>query len=153
MAIRICAYRRPALMLDTDRRRLQRYLAAWEARLARDREYLKQLRQRLQSAGVTPAASVPPTLVTLHSVLRLRELEYGRAFVWTVTLPTDQEVATAARSPVSWAGAVLLGAQEGDVVQWTARADGARVRIETVLFQPQRSRQSPVENGRDVCWG
>lgn len=129
-----------ASMIDSDHHRLQRYVAAWAARLAREEDQLEDLRRRLQSVGVVDAAKAPPTLVTLHSVIRARELDSGRAFVWTVFLPTDEEVDTTARSPLSSAGAVLLGAQSGDEVLWPSRAGTLRVRIEAVLSRPEEAR-------------
>jgi regulator of nucleoside diphosphate kinase len=128
------------LMVDSDRKRLQQYLAAWAARLARDEEHVERLRRRLESASVAPVGRVPATLVTLRSVIRVRDVDSDRAFVWTVVLPPAEEVATTARSPLSWAGAALLGAHEGDEVQWPSRSGSVRVRVEAVLFQPEAAR-------------
>jgi len=130
-------------MIDNDHARLRRYVTAWTARLARDAEHLQSVRARLQGATVLAADEVPAGLVTLHSVIRVRELDSGRAFVWTVALPTDEEVHTTARSPRSWVGVTLLGTREGDEVEWVSGSRTLRVRIESVLFRPQAARRTP----------
>jgi hypothetical protein len=66
-------------MIDNDHARLRRYVTAWTARLARDAEHLQSVRARLQGATVLAADEVPAGLVTLHSVIRVRELDSGRA--------------------------------------------------------------------------
>ena len=128
-------------MIDSDHARLQRYVAAWTTRLARDQELISRVRARLEAATVTSVREAGETLVTLGSVVRLREVEFGRSFVLTVFLPSDQEVETTKRSPVCSSGAALLGAREGEEVQWSDGFGNRRVRVESVLFRPQSAYQ------------
>jgi regulator of nucleoside diphosphate kinase len=128
-------------MIDSDHARLQRYVAAWTTRLARDQELVSRVRARLEEATVTSVGEAGEMLVTLGSVVRLRDVESGRLFVLTVFLPSDQEVATTGRLPVCWSGAALLGAREGDEVRWPDGFGNRRVRVEAVLFRPQSAYQ------------
>jgi len=128
---------KPKLIDYRDRVRLCRFIEAWEARLTRDRKQIARLRARLRAAVAAPAREVPPTVVTMNTQVRVRDLDSGCAFVWTVVLPTDDEVAVTAGSPFSWSGATLLGAREGDELQWESRRGLRRVRIEAVLCQPE----------------
>ena len=91
-------------MIDSDHARLQRYVAAWTTRLARDQELISRVRARLEEATVTSVGEAGETLVTLGSVVRLRDVESGRSFVLTVFLPSDQEVETTKRSPAGASG-------------------------------------------------
>ena len=128
-------------MIDSDRVRLQRYVAAWTTRLARDQEMLSGVRARLEQATATSVGEAADTLVTLGSVVRLRDVESGRSLVLTVVLPSDQEVATTGRLPVGWPGAALLGAREGEEVQWPHGSGTRWVRVEAILFRPQSAYQ------------
>lgn len=124
-----------------DRGRLKRYVAAWEAKLSRDAEHLAKVRARLRSCVELIEDSVPATLVTIGSQVRVRDLESGKSFVWTVVLPPDEEVALTARSPLSWSGATLIGAHEGEELLLDSSAGPRKVRIEAVLFQPEAAQR------------
>ncbi len=132
----------PKLIGYRDRARLCRFIEAWEERLTRDRKQIAKLRARMHAAVAAPSDEVPPTVVTLNTQVRVRDLDSGCTFVWTVMLPPDDEVAVTARSPFSWSGATLLGAREGDELQWESRRGPRRVRIEAVLFQPEAQRRT-----------
>lgn len=131
------------LIGNRDHRRLRRYVAAWEAKLSRDAEHLAKVRARLRSCVEVLGDSVPATLVTIGSQVRVGDVVSGKSFVWTVVLPPDEEVALTARSPLSWSGATLIGAREGDEVLLESPAGPRRVRIEAVLFQPEAAQRQP----------
>jgi len=136
---------RPESMLigKRDRGRLTQYIAAWEAKLSRDAEHLAKVRARLRSCVELPEERVPPTRVTIGSQVCIRDVDTGKSFVWTVVLPPDEEVALTARSPLSWSGATLVGAREGDEILLESPAGQRLVRIEAVLFQPEVAQRQP----------
>ena len=134
-----------------DRVRLCRFIEAWEERLTRDRKQVAKLRALLRTAIAAPPGEVPPTVVALNTQVRVRDLDSGRTFVWTVMLPGDGEVAVSAGSPFSWSGATLLGASEGDELQWESRRGLRRVRIEAVLFQPEAPQPTQSRLARRAC--
>lgn len=126
-----------ALFGRAERERLRRFVIAWEKRLALDRKHVATLRARLEATACVSDEAIPADLVTLHSQVRVRDIETGRPFVWTVVLPSDEDVLTTARSPSSWSGATLLGRREGDEFEWSTRGGSRRVRIEEVMYQPK----------------
>ena len=140
----------PVLIGFADRVRLRRFITAWEAKLTRDGEQLSRLRARLAASVAIAGHEIPNTLLTIGTQVRLRDLDRGRSFVWTVALPADEEVALTARSPLSWSGATLLGAREGDVLEWESHAGRRKVRIEAVLFQPEAGQQAQPRTRRRV---
>lgn len=131
----------------SERERLKRFVTAWESRLRLDGEHVAALRARLEAAAVVSADEVPADLVTLHSQVRVRDIETGRTFIWTVFLPPDEEVANTARSPLSWSGATMLGRRLGDEFEWRSRGGSRRVRIEAVLFQPKVAQRAHPKVG------
>ena len=126
-----------ALFGRAERERLRRFVIAWEKRLALDRKHVATLRARLEAAARVSDEAIPADLVTLHSQVRVRDIESGRAFYWTVVLPSDEDILTTARSPSSWSGATLLGRRVGDEFEWSTRGGSRRVRIEEVIYQPK----------------
>ena len=133
-----------ALFGWNDRERLWRFVTAWENRLALDAEHIARVRARLEYGVGVSADDLPAEFVTLHSQVRVRDIKTGRVFEWTVYLPSNEEVAETARSPLSWAGATLLGRRAGEEFEWRSRSGSRRVRIESVMSQ----RKAAPENHR-----
>jgi regulator of nucleoside diphosphate kinase len=125
------------LISIADRVRLGRFLDACEARLTRERSELAKFRARLESAVAVASDEMPEDVTTMHAQVRMRDLKSDRTFVCTVDLPPDREVSSSMRSALSWPAVALLGAREGEELQWRGRSDTRRVRLEKVLFQPE----------------
>lgn len=136
-----------ALFGWNDRERLRRFLTAWESRLALDGEHVARVRARLEDGAGVSGDEVPAEFVTLHSQVRVRDIKTGRVFEWTVYLPSIEEVAETARSPLSWTGATLLGRRAGEEFEWRSRSGSRRVRIESVMSQPKAA---PEKHRRSV---
>jgi transcription elongation GreA/GreB family factor len=126
----------PALMTRSERARYERFLAAADERIARDREHLGQLRTRFHLAVTIADAVSPRDVAVMYSQVCVRDLRTGRTHIQTVALPPDAEVLAARRPLSSWAGPVLLGAREGDEVQWLNGGMLERWRVEKVLHGP-----------------
>jgi len=123
-------------MTRSERARYERFLAAAEERTARDREHVGQLRTRFDFATTIADAVSPKDVAGMYSQVCVRDLRTGRTHIQTVALPPDAEVLAARRPLSSWAGPVLLGAREGDEVQWLNGGSLERLRIEKVLNTP-----------------
>lgn len=126
----------PALMTRSERARYERFLAAADERIARDHEHLGQLRTRFHLAMTIDDAVSPKDVAVMYSQVCVRDLRTGRTHIQTVALPPDAEVLEARRPLSSWAGPVLLGAREGDEVQWLNGGLLERLRVEKVLHGP-----------------
>jgi len=140
-----------ALFGWNDRERLRRFLTAWESRLALDGEHVARVRARLEDGAGVSADEVPAEFVTLHSQVRVRDIKTGRVFEWTVYLPSIEEVAETARSPLSWTGATLLGRRVGEEFEWRSRSGSRRVRIESVMSQPKAAPESNRRSVKHAC--
>jgi transcription elongation GreA/GreB family factor len=125
------------LMTGAERERYGRFLAAAEEKLARDRHYLTKLRARWQRSGAIADGVTPRGVATLYSQVRIRNMKSGRTHVQTVVLPTDAELRAGRRALSSWPGPMLLGAREGDEIQWVSDDILQHLRVEEVLFQPK----------------
>jgi regulator of nucleoside diphosphate kinase len=96
------------------------------------------LRRALARATVVPAAKVPADVVTMNSRLTYAD-ETGAARA-TIKLVYPQGAAGRGHLPVtSPLGTALLGLREGQEIEWHFPVGGRqRLRVETVLFQPER---------------
>jgi transcription elongation GreA/GreB family factor len=138
-------------MTEAERDRYRRFLAAAEEKLARDRQHLTKLRARWQHSGAIADGVTPRGVATLYSQVRIRDMKSGRTHVQTVVLPTDAEVRADRRALSSWPGPMLLGAREGDEIQWASEAVLQQLRLEEVLHQPQTALSAfPAQTPRAV---
>jgi regulator of nucleoside diphosphate kinase len=83
------------------------------------------------------AADAPPDVVTLHSTVRIRDLDTGRSVVYTVVFPTEADTAQRRISVLAPIGTALIGYRVGDVIEWATPGGERRLRVEAALFQPE----------------
>ncbi len=111
---------RPAIVVSSlDLERLERLLDGLKGDAAR---HAQGLMAELERAEIVEPEGIPPTVVTMNSTVRFSiDGSGGRISVL---------------APV---GSAVLGLSVGDAIDWP-RPDGGwnRVRIEEVLYQPER---------------
>lgn len=94
----------------------------------------------LQEAELTPSREVAADVVTMHSRLRLTDLDSGQALTLTLCYPADAEPARGFVSVLSPVGMSVLGLRVGDVARWRLPNgwQGA-ARVQAIEFQPEAS--------------
>ena len=96
-----------------------------------------ELEQVLRRVAPCDPATVPADVVTMDSVVVLRDLRTGEvrarvlAYPGTTTGPPDPV------SVLSPMGTVLIGRRAGDVIRWSEAGEGRTARIEAVSYQPE----------------
>lgn len=102
-----------------------------------DVKSLVDLKGELERAVVVRPEEVPPSVVTIGSRVRLRDLDSGALGEYTLVLPGSADIRQGNVSVLAPVGTALLGQQEGDVVEWVVPVGRKRFRIEAVLYQPE----------------
>jgi regulator of nucleoside diphosphate kinase len=97
------------------------------------------LRRRLQGATVVLSDEAPPDLVTMNSRVTLRDEATGERRVVSVVYPADADRVVGSISVLEAAGTALLGAVPGQVVELELAGGLQRVRVQEVVYQPERS--------------
>jgi regulator of nucleoside diphosphate kinase len=94
----------------------------------------------LQEAELLPSREVPADVVTMHSRLRLADVDSGQALTITLCYPADAEPARGFVSVLSPVGMSVLGLRVGDIARWRLPSgwEGA-ARVEGIEFQPEAS--------------
>lgn len=125
------------IVSETDLERLDRLLEA----AARDKVAgVAELEKELERADVVASRDVPPTVVTMNSTVRFREVASSEAFELTLVYPKDVAQDGSTVSILAPVGSALLGLAEGHEIEWPKPGGGTlRVRIEEVLYQPERA--------------
>jgi regulator of nucleoside diphosphate kinase len=99
----------------------------------RDQGHLLALAAELERATLVDAADVPGGVVTLHSRVRLVDLDTGERSELTVVFPSAADPGAGRVSVLAPLGCALMGYREGKVVEWTMPGGLRRLRIEEVL--------------------
>jgi regulator of nucleoside diphosphate kinase len=128
---------RRILVTEDDMAKLKDVISRGRATLHRDQAHLEELEQELEHAEVVSADDVPADVVTVHSTVRVRDLDSGASSVYTIVFPTEADTAQRRISVLAPIGTALLGYRVGDVIEWSTPGGARRLRVETVLFQPE----------------
>jgi len=97
------------------------------------------LRNGLARCRVVEPGEVPGGVVTMHSVVAVRDLKADERETYTLVFPDDADIDQGRLSVLAPLGTALLGARAGDVVEFAAPAGTRRLKVEKVLYQPEAS--------------
>ena len=100
--------------------------------------HLTELIAELERAEVVLSDEIPDDVVTMNSTVVLRDLDTGETETYTLVYPNHANIARNRLSVLSPVGTAILGNHVGDVVRWCVPAGVRRLRVEEVVFQPER---------------
>lgn len=132
----IMGQRRIVITRD-DMTRLKELVRQGRKASRRDRDHLAELDQELERAEVIDTGDLSPDVVTMHSTVRVRDLDSGRSVVYTLAYPVDADIEKRRISVLAPIGTALIGYRAGDRVEWRTPGGTKRLQIEEVLFQPE----------------
>ena len=128
---------RTIYIAEDDRARLELLLHRTSVLEPEQTPYLAALAGELGRARVVPRSEIPPDVVTMNSVVRLRDLETDEEETYTLVYPAEADIALNRLSVLAPVGTALIGYRAGAVVQWPVPAGVRRFRVEEVVFQPK----------------
>jgi len=128
------------LVSEFDQQRLQALIAAClEKADAAEQRVVEPLATVLDRATIVQAGEIPEDVVTMNSIVRLRDLDSGKARVYALTFPADSNETEGRMSILDPLGAAMLGSRVGGVVEPALAAGPKRFRVETLIYQPERT--------------
>ncbi|QEG41970.1 nucleoside diphosphate kinase regulator [Roseimaritima ulvae] len=130
--------RRKIILNQDDHERLQELLHSAFANAFGDKPYLRDLRGELDTARVVDVQDVPQDVVTMDSIVRLRDMQSHELETYTLVYPDEADIAAGKLSVLAPIGTAILGYQVGDVVRWKVPSGISRWRIEELVYQPER---------------
>ena len=98
---------------------------------------LGTLKSELDRGRVVPPGRVPKGVVTMHSRVRVRDLEDRDAETYSLVYPEEADINEGKLSVLAPLGTALLGTRVGDVVEFEAPAGTRRLKVEKILYQPE----------------
>jgi regulator of nucleoside diphosphate kinase len=103
----------------------------------KDGEPFAQLQKELERAEVTSSGKISADVVTMNSVVRIRDLETQEEMILQLVFPRDANLDEGKISVLAPVGTAILGCRVGDTVQWRVPAGIRKLRIEQMLYQPE----------------
>lgn len=98
------------------------------------------LEAELERADIRDPHDMPPSVVTMNSIVRFAMQPDGEEFALTLVYPKDLDGTANKISILAPVGAALLGLASGDEIEWPAPGGGIiRVKILEVVYQPERA--------------
>ncbi|HVK19577.1 MAG TPA: nucleoside diphosphate kinase regulator [Fimbriiglobus sp.] len=122
---------------DDDRVKLELLLRRAAVLEPEQAPYLAALAGELQRATVVPRSEIPADVVTMNSVVRLRDLVTDEEETYMLVYPADADIEQNRLSVLAPVGTALIGYRAGDVVEWPVPAGVRRFRVEEVVSQPK----------------
>jgi regulator of nucleoside diphosphate kinase len=127
------------VVTDFDRQRLAHLIRLLRGRSGVNAWNLDALQFELERAEVVPPRMVPSNVVTMNSRVCLLDLDTGARTAVALVFP-ERRGTDGSKVPVlAPLGLALLGCREGDVMEWRTRQGLRRLRVDRVLYQPERA--------------
>ena len=98
---------------------------------------LMALKAELDRGTVVAPGEVPKGTVTMHSRVRVQDLQEDEPETYTLVYPDEADIDNGKLSVLAPLGTALLGTRVGDVVEFDAPAGTRRLKVERVLYQPE----------------
>jgi regulator of nucleoside diphosphate kinase len=128
---------RQILITEDDMGRLRELVRQGRVAARRDQAHLAILDEELDRAEVIATEDLSPDVVTMHSTVRVRDLDSGTSVVYTLVFPVDADIEKKRISVLAPIGTALIGYRAGDLLEWPTPGGTKRLHIEEVLFQPE----------------
>ena len=130
---------RDVLVTDIDSSRLQSLIEGSKLRDVRDVGSAEMLERHLDEADVMPATHIHPDVVTMDSEVLVTDIGSGDTFSFHVVFPRSADAGEGRISVLEPLGMAVLGRSVGARVNWDAPGGRRALRVEDVIYQPERS--------------
>jgi regulator of nucleoside diphosphate kinase len=95
------------------------------------------LGNELKRAKLVESTAIPPDVITMNSVVRLRELQSKTELEITLVYPKEANLAQRKISILAPVATAVLGCRVGDQVLWPVPKGTATYEVEAILYQPE----------------
>ena len=129
---------RKIYVTEPDLRRLCNVVSTELALDGGSNRHLAELIAELQRAEIVASDEIPDDVVTMNSTVVLRDLETDEVETYTLVYPNHADIARNRLSVLAPVGTAILGYHVGDVVRWRVPAGVRKLRVDEILFQPER---------------
>jgi regulator of nucleoside diphosphate kinase len=124
------------LITDYDKERLMEMIR--DVRELERNGGLQKLEVQLEQAKIVGPREIPEDVVTMNSLIKLRDLDTLKESECWVRFSRESELFNSIIPILSDLGIALLGSREGDTVEWRGPSGKKRSKIVEIVYQPER---------------
>ncbi|WP_161888239.1 nucleoside diphosphate kinase regulator [Pontibacter russatus] len=95
------------------------------------------LSRELKRARVVPSEEIPVDVVTMNSLVKLKDLKTSAVMEITIVYPKDADLANRKVSILAPVATAVLGCRVGDEVEWPAPQGTVKYKVEEIIYQPE----------------
>ena len=125
------------IITDVDQRRLRSFLRDVASSGALNTWRLASLHRRLRRAQIVGPKDVPANVVTMNSLVVLRNLDSGDRLTCRLAYPNEARQSPRSVCVSRPLGTAMLGKRVGQIISWPSGTRDRRMRIQQVLYQPE----------------
>ena len=126
----------PAIVTAADHRELSAAVVAAK-KLAAHAAETQVLQEKLAHAVISPAAQVPPDVITMYTRAELLDIETNEQLNLMLVFPIDANLEQGRISVFHPLGAAMLGRRVGHRFDWTVPYGVQHFEVRAVHFQPE----------------
>jgi len=126
------------IVTDEDMKRLRNLLSTG-ASFKRDREFINDLEDELDTAEIVEFEQIPNDVITMNTKFTLRDLANDKLRTFTLVYPQDADILQGKLSILAPVGIAVLGYSVGDVIDWEVPSGKRQFRVESILYQPEEN--------------
>lgn len=130
---------KPIYITEQDRRRLEDLIETVRARPNGHASYIDALAGEVSRSRIVDESAVPGDVVTMNSMVRLRDMDSGEVELWTLVYPPKADPGENRISVLAPVGTAIVGSRVGDVIDWPVPAGRRRLFVEEVVYQPEKA--------------
>lgn len=108
---------------------------------------LSRLAGELARAQLLTPGELPTDVVTMESVVKVRDMDTKERMQLTVSWPEDANPQEGCINVLAPLGMALLGARVGDEIEWPVPEGNRRLRIDAMVFQPKAASPASLVSG------
>jgi regulator of nucleoside diphosphate kinase len=131
--------KRKIILTKSDFERLETLLSSDFTQAIGPSEYLEGPAGELQRAEIVEPQRVPRNVVTMNSTVKLRDCDTNELESYTLVFPDEADIVNNMLSVLAPVGTAILGQRVGDSLRWRTPGGWRRVKVEQVLYQPERA--------------
>lgn len=106
-------------------------------RQANGPQIVEALSKELKRAQVVPSDQIPADVITMNSLVKLKELKSGAVMEIAIVYPKDADLTKRKVSVLAPVGTAVLGCKVGDEVQWPVAQGTITYKVEEIMYQPE----------------
>ncbi|WP_430809640.1 MULTISPECIES: GreA/GreB family elongation factor [unclassified Carboxylicivirga] len=124
---------------QNDSARIRRLVADGHNRKMYQTKEIFNLLSEIEKGKSYAPEQVPPQVVTMNSVVRVRYLDTNRGVDIQIVYPEQADIKKNKLSIFAPIATALLGYQKGDTIEWEVPKGTISLLIEDILYQPEQA--------------